>query len=121
MVAGRERQHAALALFVGELGQGIEGPAELECAGALQVFALEEQLRTQPFVGRGGAQHRGVVRHAVQAMGRVGHVGVGGREGGHGKGCLCHGGILGRRDAGKRQPRRRIIARCSTISSINAL
>ena len=42
MVAGRVCQHALLLLFWRQLGDGVEGTAELKAPGLLEVFALEE-------------------------------------------------------------------------------
>ena len=74
VVAGRERHHAGTALGGVELRQRVEGPAELEGAHALQVLALEEELRAGGLVGRAGGQHRRAVRVALQARGGGTHV-----------------------------------------------
>ena len=86
VVAGRERDHAGLALARVEARQRVEGAAELERAHALQVLALEEDLGAE--LGVGGARasapacdghgRRGARRHrrrrrrsAGSASGRV--------------------------------------------------
>ena len=44
VIAGRKGEDATAALGGGEPGQRIEGAAEFERAGALEIFALEEQM-----------------------------------------------------------------------------
>ena len=88
VVAGRECDHAGAALGGVELRQRVEGPAELEGAHALQVLALEEELRAGGLVGRAGGQHRRAVRVALQARGGGTHVVESGQVGGR------HGALL---------------------------
>jgi hypothetical protein len=61
-------------LFRGELCQGIECAPKLESAHALEVFALEKNLRPQLLVQGCRAQHGGAVRVAVQALRSSAHV-----------------------------------------------
>ena len=57
-----------------ELRQRVVGAAKLERTHALQVLALEEQLRTRALVGQARGHHRRLVRHASQAVGRGANV-----------------------------------------------
>jgi len=99
VVARREGQHAAFALRIAEAAERVVGAAELEGAHALQVLALEEELRAQLGIGRAGAQHRRAVRHPLQPTGGIGDVVEGGR------GERVHGGVLWMRGARKRAVR----------------
>jgi hypothetical protein len=67
MVAGRERQDAALALVHPQFRNRVVGAAKLEGAAALQVLALEKQLSTGCSVGGSGAQDRGSMGDAGKA------------------------------------------------------
>ena len=66
MVAGRERDDTVAALLRVEARQRVERAAELECAHALQVLALEEHLRAECFVDRPRRHHRRAVRMAFE-------------------------------------------------------
>src|SRR5262249_56869183 len=64
VVAGREGDNAAGALVGRQARQRVVGAAELECAGALEVLALEEQLGAGPRVDGARRDDRRGVRGA---------------------------------------------------------
>jgi hypothetical protein len=78
VVAGGMRDDAAGGGIGVERLHGIAGAAELEGADALQVFALEMQLRAGQRVERARAQHGGVVGMRGDARGGGQHVVEGG-------------------------------------------
>jgi len=74
-VVTRRISHHPRALLGGrELRQGVVATAKLESAHALEVFALEKNLRPQLLVQACRAQHGGAVRVAVQALRGSAHV-----------------------------------------------
>ena len=88
VVAGRERGDARLPLRFVELRDRVVRPAKLEGAHALEVLALEEELRPGRVVRGARGRDRGPVRHAAQALGGIDDVGEGRRcEWGHA--CCC--------------------------------
>ena len=80
MVAGREGDHAGAPLRLAELRQRIEGAAELEGTGTLEVLALEEQLGTQQPIGRGRPKHRRVVGMILEPCSGSKHILVSGHQ-----------------------------------------
>jgi len=64
MISGGKRHDAAPAFVGGELREGVVGAAKLEGAGALEILAFEEQLRTGLLVEAPG-------RHDGRAMGNA--------------------------------------------------
>ena len=87
VVPGGVGDDAAATLLRGELGEAVVGAAELERARALEVLALEEDVRARLAVGGGGGNDRRAVGHAAQALGGGLHVG---EAGGEWRG-VCHG------------------------------
>ncbi|CPP25433.1 Uncharacterised protein [Bordetella pertussis] len=92
MVARRKCHHAGAALFGRQAGDGVVAAAELERPHALEVLALEKDLRAGHGVGGGRGQHGRAMGHASQRGGRLLDVGVSGQLG-------LHGGILDGRTA----------------------
>ena len=77
VIARGEGDDAGAPLALVEAGQRVEGAAELEGAHALEVFALEEELRAELGVGGARGQHRRAMSVAGDARGRRGDVVVG--------------------------------------------
>ena len=71
VIAGRKGQHPTAPLGGGEARQRIEGAAKLEGAGALEVFALEEQVRVGPGIERPRGDDRRAMRDAEDLPGGV--------------------------------------------------
>ncbi len=63
MIAGRDGDHAALFRFIGQGLNLVGGAANLEGAGALQVFALEPNLVSGDLV-EGAGSHDGRAMNA---------------------------------------------------------
>ena len=80
VIAGRERDHAAGALFGRHRRELVVGAAELERAGALQGFGFEKNAAAGHGVERGRGQKRRVQRDAGEPARRLVDVG-GGRQG----------------------------------------
>ena len=80
MVAGRERDHAAGALFVRYRGQLVIGAAKLERAGALQRLGLEKHPRAGQRVERRASDEGGPQRDARQELRRRVDIPGGGQE-----------------------------------------
>ena len=70
VVARGHGAHAPLELIRRQRGDGVVGAAELERAHALEGLALEEYLRAQTPVQRGGGEHRSPVGDPRQALRR---------------------------------------------------
>ncbi len=65
VVAGGIGDDPALALVGRERGDGVAGAAELEGAGALKIFRLEEQAGAAARIRRARGQHRRAMGDAV--------------------------------------------------------
>jgi len=78
VVAGRVRDHAARGSVRIQRPHRVAGAAELERPGALQVFALEEELGARQRVERARAQQRRDVGMRGNARSGILHVGEGG-------------------------------------------
>ena len=111
VVAGRVRDHAARGFAFAQRPDGIAGAAELEGAAALQVLALEVQLRAGQFVECARAQRRRDVGVRRDARGRGEHV----LELGQGDGV--HAVSVAGAGAGRALPSRLHIAEPTTTST----
>ena len=78
VVAGGMRGNAARGFIVRQRKDGVAGPAELESAHLLQVFAFHEDLRADPMVEAGAGQYGGDVGVGPDAFGSLADVGDGG-------------------------------------------
>ena len=79
VVAGRKREDAAAPLVSGEARQRVVGAAELEGAGALQVFALEEHAGAGSLVDAARGDDRRPVRDPGDLSGGALDVGESGQ------------------------------------------
>jgi hypothetical protein len=70
MIARGKGDHAAFALIGGQLQDGVERPARLECASSLQILGLEPEPRLRQPTERRGLENRCPVDVGSDAFGR---------------------------------------------------